>query len=344
MHANRWRSGLSVSVLMALATGCLDFDPPPPLTVDAGDADVGSPGETGPDASGGGEPRVDGVRDAGAIEPEADATEAQQSPDAGTPTGQADAGTGDAGPSTEPVDAGGGPSVTPDAGTPLEDGGIAAAPGLALRFHLDEAQWTGAMAEVRDTSGRGNHGTVVGAAMSVAEGRFGRAGVFNGASWIEVPDAPSLRPSAGLTISVWFNWTDTGTSRWPGLVSKRMAYQVDSAYALFLSPDNHVQLDIAGEDDRFASLGTITRAAWHHVAVVFDGTQDPAARVRLYIDGALDRMAPESSTSIPPYMPTLMLGNLVSGGDVFVGNLDEVALWTRALSESEVVALARSAP
>ncbi|MFM2416080.1 MAG: hypothetical protein RL385_803 [Pseudomonadota bacterium] len=332
MRANRWSSSLSVSVLMALASGCLDFDPPAPLKGDAGDVADDATAEPS---------RDDGGAEASVSLPDAGDSGAGEPQDSSAPTGQIDAGPGDAG-STVPGDAGS--TVPADAGS-LGDGGVtAAAAGPSLRFHLDEAQWTDASAGVRDSSEFGNHGTVVGTANTVAEGRFGRAGQFDGASWIEVPDAPSLRPSAGLTVSAWFNWTDTGTSRWPGIVSKRMAFQVESAYALFLSPDNHVQVDIAGEDNRFASLGTITRDAWHHVALVFDGTQESATRVRLYIDGALDRSAPESSATIPPYTPTLMLGNLVSGGDLFVGNLDEVALWTRALTESEVAALARSAP
>jgi hypothetical protein len=37
-----------------------------------------------------------------------------------------------------------------------------------------------------------------------------------------------------------------------------------------------------------------------------------------------------------------VVANLVNGGDTYVGRLDEVGLWTRALSADEVAALAHA--
>src|SRR6185503_14415957 len=50
--------------------------------------------------------------------------------------------------------------------------------GLVLLLHMDEAAWSGAAGEVRDSSADGHHGAAVAGATTAPAGRFGRAGSF----------------------------------------------------------------------------------------------------------------------------------------------------------------------
>jgi hypothetical protein len=60
----------------------------------------------------------------------------------------------------------------------------------------------------------------------------------------------------------------------------------------------------------------------------------------LYVNGLMDGAPrPEASATIPGYDGPLHLGELRDGGQYFRGYLDEVAIWHRALSPTEVTAL-----
>jgi hypothetical protein len=84
---------------------------------------------------------------------------------------------------------------------------------------------------------------------------------------------------------------------------------------------------------------TFQNNTWYHVAVVFDGTLPADQRVRVYVNGEIDIIAPESSTSIDAYTSNLYIGLLPNGGDPFVGTIDEVVIWARALSQPEIDSL-----
>lgn len=238
-----------------------------------------------------------------------------------------------------------GVELPPDAGVVVvpPDAGVPADPARALLLHLDEPTFSTAAGAVRDESGLGNHGTVRGTLPTSTAGRFGSAAALSGTDWIEVADAPSLRPSSALTVSVWFYLDTLPDMRWVGLVNKRSAFNVDTTFALFIAADARITVDVDGEESRFTAQALATAQRWTHVAFVFDGSLPMEQRVKLYVDGVLDTTAPEPSAVIAPYPASVIVGNLVNGGDTFVGRLDEVALWTRALSGTEIAALQQAA-
>jgi hypothetical protein len=100
-------------------------------------------------------------------------------------------------------------------------------------------------------------------------------------------------------------------------------------------------VDIDGSGDRFASAAVISTGVWYHVALVFDGTQPQAQRVKLWINGSLDVTAGETSATIPNYGSTLRVGNTATGAaNWFSGLMDDVRFFRRALTAAEVGVLA----
>ena len=93
----------------------------------------------------------------------------------------------------------------------------------------------------------------------------------------------------------------------------------------------------AGEDPQKAAAGTadiplrnwVPRESWHHVALVRDG-----AKVAVYLDG---RIEPELIATAPPTSSgELWIGGRGDGQFGFEGRIDEVAVYSRALSSEEV--------
>src|SRR4051794_31355912 len=75
----------------------------------------------------------------------------------------------------------------------------ASSAGLVAAYGFDE----GSGATAADASGNGLNGTINAATWS-ANGKFGNALSFNGASsWVTVPDAPPLKLTTGMTLSAW---------------------------------------------------------------------------------------------------------------------------------------------
>ncbi len=84
----------------------------------------------------------------------------------------------------------------------------------------------------------------------------------------------------------------------------------------------------------------VPQGQWAHAALVFDGTE-----VRLFINGALDTHAAYGFSGVDyPPSPTVFIGAFQPGTGYtynrFDGQLDEVMVWNRALSDAEVGTLA----
>jgi hypothetical protein len=212
--------------------------------------------------------------------------------------------------------------------------------GCVVMEHMDEASWTTTAGDVRDDCGGDNNGTISGSLTTVAGGVRGRAGSFDGSGCIEIPDAPALHASTGLTISAWVKPSSLDAVDAFGIVSKRVDTGNQSAYSVYLWTGDHVWVDLNGEDDRFSGTRVIANDVWTQITVVYDGSDVPQQRVHVYVDGALDIASGESSASLSPFMSSLHVGCLPSTAAVqnFKGLLDEVAVWTRPLTGAEIAA------
>ncbi len=238
------------------------------------------------------------------------------------------------------------PDATPaDAG----DGGLdPLLTGCVVRLMMDEPSWSGLSGEVGDACGDDDRGTAIAGATTVADGVRGRAGQFGGGSTcVRIADRAALHAGAALTFSAWvFPIALDGVTSF-GLVSKRNDVAVDAEYSVFLWTDDHVYVDIDNENDRFDGATALVNGAWQQVTVVYDGAASSVARVRIYVDGVLDVVGPESSASATATDADLFIGCLPVSSPTqgFEGKLDEVVIWSRALSAIEVAAWhAQTAP
>jgi hypothetical protein len=194
-----------------------------------------------------------------------------------------------------------------------------------------------------DSSGNGGNGTLLNGPLHVP-GRLGAALSFNGADQsVSVPHAAVL-DAYPLTVSVWVSTTASTLS---GLVNKYFpasfsGYQVftngGSLCAWYFRDASNYVWD--GTGCTLATPG-FNDGQWHHVAFIVD-----ASGGRLFVDGALRASQPWTGT---PGATTTTQGlslALYPGTALpcLPGQLDDVRIYNRALSSSDVSSLFNVAP
>ena len=203
--------------------------------------------------------------------------------------------------------------------------------GIVGFWHFDEPQWTGATGEVKDETGV-NHGTAKNGATTTSDAKYGRAGLFDGSNdYVEVPDSDSLDITGEITIEAWVKILNLDTAN--RIVSKRQGMK--SAYDFSFRGDASKQLNIFFCDgtnmDNLGSVpNVITDTLWHHVMVVRNDYN-----VEFFVDGE------SAGTVIAQYdMITLeypvLIGCLGKAYSWFYGRIDEVRIYNRALTSTEI--------
>jgi concanavalin A-like lectin/glucanase superfamily protein len=169
-------------------------------------------------------------------------------------------------------------------------------------------------------------------------GVAGTALHFDGDDEVVVPDHRALEPAA-ITIAAWVRAAESpGTYRY--IFSKGAASCLRSSYGLYTGPHGGVAFYVAG-DGWFTLSPQAPREAvwdgrWHRVTGTFDGT-----RVRLYVDG--DEVG--AGTPGPTQIEYRMVSRTPYIGSYhgecrlpFAGDLDGVAIWSDALSQTRISA------
>jgi hypothetical protein len=208
-----------------------------------------------------------------------------------------------------------------------------APPGLVAAYGFNEA----AGAVVTDASGQGNSGTISGATRTAA-GKFGGALSFGGTSaWVTVNDAASLDLTTGMTIEAWVR--PSVLTGWRSVVTKEAPDGL--AYALYsgnsaLRPAGYVHI---ANDIGVSGTTSMVANVWTHLAVTYDGTT-----LRLFVNGVLRNTQSAPGAAITTAGALRIGGNSV-WGEYFKGLIDEVRIYNRALTVTEIQAdMARAIP
>jgi len=208
--------------------------------------------------------------------------------------------------------------------------------------------WWRAEGNARDGSGT-NHATVDGATFAL--GVRGQAFSFDGDDRVAVPDSASLASTPSLTVEGWLRIQD-----WPSQNDFGAAMVVlrgddrpglDAFYLAVL--DNGVlRFAITATNEDFAAIDApvVTNRFIHFAATIDDASGD----MKLYLDGAL---AAQTNTTVRPIGDLGPFGSGVGIGNAHEGSVfrfglnglvDELKLYSRALTQAEVRMLYTNAP
>lgn len=202
-----------------------------------------------------------------------------------------------------------------------------------------------------DESGNGNDGTVYGA--TLAQDRFGNANSaydFDGIDdYIFIKNSDSMNPKF-ISISAWYFATKSFSGNGNNVI-------IHKPYIRHSPPHYQWQLGIGGNQywrnnsDKFIFGGDVgissgrlffwsgkniaSLGAWYHVVTSFDGNV-----LKLYVNGKLERFENAPSFSeINEYATDIFIGkhgNLSRQLDYTPGIIDDISIYNRALTESEI--------
>ncbi len=191
--------------------------------------------------------------------------------------------------------------------------------------------------DAQDASGRNHHGSVSGAALD--DDRFGssaHAYAFDGVNdYIEVPYHADFDITNQLTVSCWFRHDDDPTCY------EDILMKGGDAWGLQLSCDGsgEILFHLFTSSHQNLSSGIRPMAGnWYHITGVYDGSQQ-----KIYINGVLKNSI-SLSGAIHTNSDPFTVGYKVAGDNAYLkGIVDEVRVYNRAFSPSEVPSLVRDA-
>jgi hypothetical protein len=181
---------------------------------------------------------------------------------------------------------------------------------------------------VADASGKGNTGTLSGATWTT--GRFGGALSFDGVNAsVTVADAPALDLTTGMTLSAWV-YPTVAPAGWRTVILKEQPGQL--VYSLYASSDTNQPSSHIGvsQDLGFNAGSRLPANTWTYLTATYDGSM-----LRLYVNGVqVGSLA--LSGGIRTSGGALRIGGNSVWGEYFQGRIDEVRIYNRALTATEI--------
>jgi hypothetical protein len=215
--------------------------------------------------------------------------------------------------------------------------------GLAAHYELDGS--------FSDLSGNYRHGRTVAGDPTFGVGQIGRAVAFDGDTEVSFGHVAAFDRDDRFTLTVWIrpsgNQPMAAFQKLSDPQTRRGFEWLFDDIALVGIQRWAARLTIAIASDSPASAikvrtrERLNAGEWHHVALTYDGS-GKASGVFLYVNGKLASTAVVQNTLRGPILTDapLTVGSKALGKP-FIGQLDDLRLYDRALAPDEVEALAR---
>jgi len=211
-------------------------------------------------------------------------------------------------------------------------------PTLVAHWKFDDGNGGAAV----DSSGNGLNGTLKNGP-GWTTGRVGGSLSFNGTNqFVDVGASSKLTFKGAYTLALWVNPSDVGNDKYHYLLGDYTAKGDQCSLALRIFKTGHAQFfwEYPAGVWSVAQSKTIPAVGkWVHLA----GTWDGAMR-RIYVNGVLEGVE-GTPQQRPPTMFSLAIGRCGAFDGLYTaGELDDVRIYSRALPDSEIQAIVRSAP
>lgn len=200
--------------------------------------------------------------------------------------------------------------------------------GLVGYWNFDE----GSGSTAGDSAGNGNSGTISGATWTT--GKVGSGALnFTGSNYVSIP---TINLGNTFSVSVWVNPTSGHNSAYNRIVETAydtglyLGVNNDATKFKIIIKNGQGSTGSCGFAFGCAEGGTVA-TGWKHITATYDGFV-----AKLYIDGsfvASDTFTAPGSTSLPLYLGRLYYSNQNN----WKGDMDEVRVYNRVLSSSEVL-------
>ena len=164
----------------------------------------------------------------------------------------------------------------------------------------------------------------------------GRSLILDGLSdYARIANSTSLNPQEFLSLAAWVKWNidpENGQD-WTTIISKNN----DNQYRLQHSRNNDafefaIRTDSGGRWVLSNTEPVIDR--WYFVVGTYDGSQ-----LKIYVDGQLENSLNYSGGNITNSSSDLFIGRRSGGGRNFNGYLNNISIWSKALSDADVLGI-----
>jgi len=209
---------------------------------------------------------------------------------------------------------------------------------MTLNYPLPMSQWNfseGSGCVANDSYGI-NNGILKNNCPSISPswvvGKIGNALSFNGSSNnVSVNNSANLNFTTSMSVSAWIKWNITPST--------------GSAYATIINKngDNQYRLQHNGTNSKFefgirtntggsyaTSITTPVVGEWYHLVGTWDGVL-----VKIYVNGVLEQTVGRTGSIYSSTIP-VKIGSSSFDARWFNGIIDEVNLWDRVLTQTEV--------
>jgi serine/threonine protein kinase/Flp pilus assembly protein TadD len=184
--------------------------------------------------------------------------------------------------------------------------------------------------------GSGLDGRLVGGAHIISDVVRGNVLSLDGdGDYVNCGNNPTFDITNSITISAWIK-VDTFNKRWHAVVTKG-----DTAWRLQRNRDtDNIAFSCTGLDvpsDQYSSVRgkrDVNDGKWHHIAGVYDGK-----KLYLYVDGELDVSASATGSIDSNGWEVLIGENAEQPGREWNGLIDDIRIYSYALSEDEIKVL-----
>jgi len=218
---------------------------------------------------------------------------------------------------------------------------VAASGGLIGYWNFNEGSGTTAA----DSSGNNNTASFNGAPSWVT-GKSGTAVSFDGTDdFLSIPYASSLNLNMpGFTVAAWISWPSVpiGSTAGGNIVSKSGSFNLGTRIHPVYGNDGFFVMGATnavgdeysvGVDETITPRATITNAnTWYHVALTYDN-----GTIKLYVNGSFFRTANVPAGNMGNSASQgLMIGGISPVWPLYRHNIDEVRMYSKALSPTEI--------
>ncbi len=200
----------------------------------------------------------------------------------------------------------------------------AADPDLVAHWKFDDGSGT----TLFDSSGNGHDGTLMGDPKWVP-GKLGGALEFDGdGDYVDCGSSPDFAIPVNISITCWIK-VDVFDKTWQAIIttsdSSWRVHRSSSSNNIAWGTSGLSPTDLTGTTD-------VSTGEWFHIATVYNGTQK-----LLYIDGNLDASSDSTGNITASSVPVYIGENSGATGRFWAGLIDDVRIYSRALSETEIL-------
>lgn len=214
---------------------------------------------------------------------------------------------------------------------------VAPTSGLVGYWNFDEVNGTTA----NDSSGNGNTGTLVNGPTwttgKVGSGALSFDGVDDRINAGSSSSLDNLHTTGGLSISLWINPRTSGENGGGRIIDKDES--TSGTFYLAMSGNTQLQFIKDGSTDLYIKTNTssVSLNNWQHIALTWDGSTN-ASGVHIYVNGTETSYYTQTNgvSLNPDASMNLLIGSNQYGNYSFDGLMDEVRIYNRALSASEI--------